>query len=88
MKWCSDKGLPHSHILSWSLQDRAKLTAWLLEDAARCNSCGTAPWEWEENRFAYSADAKHCQGCMHLEVAREDQTETPPGTSIVLIPSK
>lgn len=88
MRWCSDKGIPHSEYLSWRQSDREKLIAFLLDDNARCKQCGTADWEWEENRYAYQAELEFCQGCMHLEAAREDQSDTPPGASIVLVPSK
>ena len=86
MKWSADKGLPHSEILSWDETDRAKLTAYLIEQSLKCQMCGTAEWEWSENRSAYHPEMQICQGCMHLEAAREEQTEKHPGTSIVLVP--
>ena len=86
MKWCSDQGLPHSRLLSWSDEDRSKLTAMLLEESSRCSSCGTAQWEWDDDKFAYSAGTHHCRGCFLLEAAMEDQTDPIPGSRIVLLP--
>lgn len=86
MRWCAQTGVPHSRLLTWEPADRAKLLAHLLEEASRCSSCGTAAWEWEDDRFAYSATAVVCQGCFHLEAAAEDATDAPPGARMVLVP--
>ncbi len=73
-------------MLAWDPTDRAKMTAFLIEKSLKCQMCGTADWEWEENRSAYHPEMQICQGCMHLDAAREEQTEKHPGTSIVLVP--
>lgn len=86
MKWCSDRGLPHSDLLGWAEDDRAKQTALLLEEAARCSQCGTTQKEWDEDRFAYEPLLHHCQGCFLLDAAAQDQTDATPGSRMVLVP--
>lgn len=85
MRWCSETGTPHSTLLSWEPDDRAKLVAFLLEDSARCSMCGTAPWEWEEDPYAYEAMMITCMGCYHKEVT-EEGSEKPPGSRMTLVP--
>ena len=84
MAWCSDHGLPHSALLAWDPEDRAKLVAHLLEAGERCQMCGTADWEWAADRYAYTPVAKMCTGCHLKDAAAED--DLPAGTSMVLIP--
>ena len=93
MGWCTDHGLPHSTLLSWDEEDRAKLVAQLIERAEVCQGCGTAAWEWDEEKgghpFAYQAGTSYCKGCALKEAERENLAEdgdTSPGLSIVLIP--
>lgn len=92
LAYCFEKGLPHSHLLGgplkWTPEDRAKLVAYSLEAAERCAMCGTASWEWEEDRFAYAAVRQTCMGCQQKDLLRDDDTPNPPGTSIVLIPKE
>lgn len=83
--WCTDHGLPHSTLLEWSPEDRAKLQAYLMESAAQCSMCGTSPWEWEQDRFAYEAAVSHCRGCAIKEDASEDAPKTA-GSTVVLVP--
>ena len=85
--WCSDHGLPHSTLLSWSPEDRAKLTAHLIESAQRCTMCGTSQWEWDEDRFAYEASLNQCRGCLIKDAAQEDAPDTA-GSTVVLIPAR
>ena len=70
--------------------DRAKLMAYLLEKSERCQQCGTAPWEWDEDqggsRDAYGAAIHNCLGCYHIKVAGQDNGDLSPGASITLIP--
>jgi hypothetical protein len=47
--------------------------------------CGTAEWEWKENRFAYEPMDKICMGCYYKEVTQTGQDR--PGVSTVLVPS-
>lgn len=82
MKWCADHGLPHSHLLSWSVEDRSKLMAHLTEP--RCTKCGTGEWEWDEDRGAYEAVLHVCRGCEVLDFANED-FERRPGAKFVLV---
>lgn len=46
--------------------------------------CGTAPWEWEEDRFAYMATVHVCEGCKHREAARDDARNIDGGTIILV----
>ena len=80
--------MPHSALLEWDDEDRAKLTAHLLEESSRCSRCGTAAWEWDDDKFAYSTAMHHCRGCFLLEAASEDQKDPIPGSTMVLIPKK
>jgi hypothetical protein len=87
--WCSDHGLPHSHLLGWSFEDRAKLVAYLLESSARCQMCGTSPWEWEEDPHAYEAGLELCRGCMIKDTEAEDDTAPRiKGQRVVLVPKR
>lgn len=84
MSFCVERGISHTEFLSWSAEDRAKTLAYILEEAERCTLCGTAPWEWEENPFAYEPTEKFCKGCYQKEVSSHgDQL---PGTTIELAP--
>lgn len=85
MGWCSEHGLPHSALLDWDPEDRAKLVAYLLEQSSKCQSCGTAEWEWEEDRYAYEAAVHQCWGCYVKEFSRED-AEGMLGARITLVP--
>jgi hypothetical protein len=85
MAWCSDHGLPHSALLEWDEDDRAKLAAYLIESASKCQMCGTAEWEWSEDPYAYEVIMVQCPGCYRKEVAGED-AEKQPGSRMSLIP--
>lgn len=85
MSYCADKGIPHSQWLAWEPEDRAKVVAFLMESGDRCSQCGTAPWEWEENRFAYTAVDHFCQGCYQKSVFSDTMSESLPGTNVKLI---
>lgn len=87
MSWCSERGIPHSEFLSWPEDDRAKLVAFLMESGEKCQMCGTAPWEWDEDPYAYEAMGHRCQGCYVKDLAREDGNPGP-GTTITLIPRR
>ncbi len=87
MSFCFEKGIPHSKFLEWSPEDRAKVLAYAMEQSSRCVSCGTAPWEWEENRFAYTAVDELCKGCYQKSVFSEAQGNSLPGTNIKLVPT-
>lgn len=87
MSWCSEHGMPHSALLDWSNDDRAKLAAYLVESNERCISCGTAQWEWDEDPFAYEPIPTQCHGCYLKEVATEGE-DLPKGTRISLVPKR
>lgn len=73
--------------MSWSAEDRSKLTAHLMESASRCQLCGTSPWEWEQDRNAYEAAVNQCWGCYIKDAADDDQPKTA-GSNIVLVPTR
>lgn len=87
MSYCSDKGIPHSEFLEWDPEDRAKVLAFLMENSERCSNCGTASWEWEENRFAYTPVDHFCQGCYQKSVFSDTMSNALPGTNVRLIPT-
>ena len=33
----------------------------------RCPRCGTSPWEWDDDPFAWTADHFTCHGCLQLD---------------------
>lgn len=86
MQFCTDHGIPHSQFLDWDLDDRAKTTAYLMEANARCDMCGTAEWEWDENPFAYEAVDEFCKGCYMKSVYSDQEKGGLPGTNVKLIP--
>jgi hypothetical protein len=87
MSYCFEQAIPHSKFLEWDPEDRAKVLAYSMERAARCAQCGTAPWEWEENRFAYTAVEEFCNGCYQKSVFSDTQSKPLPGTNVKLIPT-
>lgn len=86
MRFCNDSGIPHSEFLEWDAADRAKTIAYMMEEAERCSMCGTADWEWEENKNAYTAVEHHCRGCMIEKAATVDK-ELIDGNTIRLVRS-
>ena len=87
MAYCVDKGIPHSTFLEWDPEDRAKTMAHLMEQNERCVSCGTAPWEWEQDRFAYTAVDEFCHGCYQKAMFSDTQSRSLPGTNVRLVPT-
>jgi hypothetical protein len=88
MAYCYEKGIPHSVFLEWHPEDRAKTIAYAIEQSQRCNMCGTAEWEWKENRFAYTAVDEFCQGCYNKAMFSEQESnKTLAGTNVKLIPT-
>jgi len=86
VQWCSENGMPHSALLEWSGEDRAKLAAYLLENGSRCQLCGTSDWEWEQDRHAYEPVVKQCWGCYTKDRAT-DENDRLPGSTMVLMPA-
>lgn len=87
MSYCYEQGIPHSEFLDWLPEDRAKALAFMMEKAARCDMCGTAEWEWEADRFAYTPVEKQCKGCYLKHMAAEEGAQMP-GTTIVMMPTR
>lgn len=86
MQYCFEHGIPYSTFIEWSNEDRARVIAFVLEKSTRCQMCGTAEWEWNENRFAYEPVSKYCHGCHLKEISAEDRNRTP-GVTIELMPT-
>lgn len=91
LQFCDEHGIPHSHFLGgpnqWTPEDRAKALAYLMEKGERCGLCGTAAWEWQENRRAYSPVEHMCPGCYAKESVSE-LTGSMPGTTVRLVSAK
>lgn len=87
VSWTSDHGLPHSELLSWDDADRAKLVAYLMESSERCTMCGTAPWEWDNDRNAYEPIQHQCWGC-YVKDGADIEANSMPGSRITLVPRK
>lgn len=87
MSFCVERGIPHSTFLEWSPEDRAKVLAYLMEQSSRCVSCGTAPWEWKSDKFAYTAVDDFCQGCYKKAMHTESSGSGLPGTNVKLVPT-
>lgn len=87
MSFCNEKGIPHSEFLGWAPEDRAKTLAYQMESALRCTMCGTAGWEWDENRFAYAAVEEFCQGCYQKSMFTDTESKSLPGTNVKLTPT-
>lgn len=75
MDYCAPRGIPHSEFLSWPIDDQAKALGWQSEQRQACQHCGTHEWEWEADRFAYSAETYVCPGCMHLETLQKNSSK-------------
>lgn len=77
LRYCYDKGIPHSQFLSWPEEDQDKVVAFILWDGAKCGSCGTNPSDWLDENGHMADDppfvvgSRMCYGCATLEDARE-----------------
>lgn len=61
----------------------------MLERADRCQLCGTAGWEWEEDPGAYTPVFHTCPGCRLKDVLNDDpNTPKGKGTTIRLVPQR
>ena len=72
MDYCGPKGIPLSTFLGWQADDQDAALWWQAEQNLRCQSCGTAAWEWEEDPAAYRVAESVCRGCALTEAARKD----------------
>lgn len=61
--------------------------AYLIEAGERCGLCGTAGWEWEEDKRAYNPVEHFCQGCYSKSLL-EDIAGAVAGTTIRLTSSR
>lgn len=86
MRFCNDNGIPHSEFLGWDAVDRAKQIAYMMEENSRCSMCGTADWEWDENKRAYIPIEHFCRGC-YMERSYSDGVDLLPGTTVRLAKS-
>lgn len=88
MSYCHERGLPHSHFLGgpnrWLPEDRAKTLAFVQERAERCSRCGTAPWQWADDPYAFEPILEVCEGCQKLEAM--DTDNKPLGAVKRLVP--
>lgn len=87
LQFCTDHGIPHSEFLAWAPEDRAKTIAFLTEKGLRCQMCGTASWEWEQDIRAYEPVVVDCMGCYHRETMGAE-TDRRPGARVELLPAK
>jgi len=87
MSYCFERGIPHSEFLDWDAEDRSKVLAFALEQSERCDQCGTAPWEWEQDKFAYTAVEVLCKGCYQKSVFSDTESKSLPGTNVRLVPT-
>lgn len=87
MSYCYENGIPHSEFLEWDPEDRAKTLAYAMEQSLRCTMCGTAPWEWDEDKFAYTAVEDFCKGCYQKSVFHDQHSKSLPGTNVKLVPT-
>jgi len=71
--------------MEWETIDRSKVLAHLMEEASKCSMCGTAEWEWDENKFAYEPVQTMCRGCYLKDIASETE-QNLPGVTVVLLP--
>ena len=76
--------MPHSEFLAWDVDDRAKAIAFMLNEQEKCALCGTADWEWEEDRFAYEPVLHQCWGCYYKSVYYDSLGKPAPGTTVEL----
>lgn len=73
--------------MEWDDDDRQKAIAFEIEKNSKCQLCGTAEWEWEENKRAYEPYEHHCMGCYYKAILQEESGQGMPGTTISLIPT-
>ncbi len=59
-----------------------------MERSQRCTMCGTAPYEWEEDPFAYTPVFITCMGCQKKDLLSDDDTPRVKGTTVRLLPKE
>lgn len=85
MSVCFSYQIRHDEFLEWPAEERAKALAYKTEESLTCSMCGTAEWEWEEDRFAYEPMEKICRGCELKDLV---STEHRPGKFTILRPRR
>lgn len=85
--YACEHGIPWSEYLErWEPADRAIVIATSMEASERCNLCGTAQREWEEDPFAYLPERVSCPGCRARETLQmDDSAPLGKGVSVVLM---
>ena len=73
--------------MEWNAEDRAKALAYAVEKNSKCGLCGTAEWEWEDDKRAYAPVEHFCLGC-YLKSQLDDEAGNQPGTTVRLVPSR
>jgi hypothetical protein len=86
MSLCNEWGMPHSEFLEWEPDDRSKALAFAIEKGQKCGLCGTADWEWEEDKRAYTPIEHFCLGCYYKGQLEED-SGSQKGTTVQLVPT-
>lgn len=71
--------------MEWSGEDRSKVLAYRMEEASKCSMCGTAKWEWDEDKYAYEPVQSFCKGCYLRDIASETE-QTLPGVTVNMLP--
>ena len=84
LAFCNEQGIPHSKFLAWDPDDRAKVLGYMAFLGEKCALCGTADWEWEEDRFAYEPVLHQCMGCYMKSVYHDSLGKPPPGATVEL----
>lgn len=87
--YAHEHGIPYSEYLErWTNTDRAIVTAVTTEKADRCSMCGTSPWEWDADPYAYDPVYVTCPGCQRKELLADDDTPRAKGTTVRLVPKR
>lgn len=81
-------GIPHSEFLSWDPLDQDKALAYTRDQRSRCQMCGTAEREWEDDPYAYDPVVNICPGCERLDHMRGDDAAKMAGARVILTPKR
>lgn len=92
MRFCNEHGIPHSELLDWEPDDRAKMLGYMAYESSICSMCNTGRWEWDPkhggSRFAYEPVEEICPGCEKKDWYRDNQDERRAGSFIILQPTE
>lgn len=96
MAYCGPRRIPLSVFLGrvvrpgvdpeWLPSDQEAALSWTEFEARRCSHCGTHPDEWAEDRMAYHAHLKECQGCKQQQrrSASDEEAKRGEGRYVVM----